>query len=152
MISLKKCSPFQSEVSALIDELDAYQGSMYPFESNYHDSRDTLNLPNCYFIAAYDDQKICGIGAVKLFADYGEVKRVYVSQNARGKGIAPLIVNELEKFLIKNGITISRLETGNRHLDAIKLYQKLGYLQTSRFGDYPPDPLCVFMEKNLNLI
>lgn len=149
MISLKKCSPFRPEVSELIDELDAYQGSLYPPASNYHDTRETLNQANCHFIAAYDGQDICGIGAVKLFADYGEIKRVYVPEKARGKGIAPLIVRELENFLIKNGVTLIRLETGIHHLDAIKLYQKLGYHRSSLFGDYMPDPLSVFMEKNL---
>lgn len=149
MILLKKCTPFQPEVSALIDELDAYQGSLYPPASNYHDSRETLNQPNCHFIAAYDADQICGIGAVKVFADYGEIKRVFVPQKARGKGIARLIVSELETFLKDKGIGLCRLETGILHTEAIGLYQKLNYYKISKFGDYPIDPLSVYMEKKI---
>ncbi|MBA2405412.1 MAG: GNAT family N-acetyltransferase [Bdellovibrionales bacterium] len=149
MISLKKCSPFQPEVSKLIDELDAYQGTLYPPASNYHDSREILNQPNCHFIAAYEDEEICGIGAVKLFDHYGEIKRVYVPVKARGKGIAQIIVKELENFLLQREINLIRLETGIHHLDAINLYHKLGYVRTSVFGDYTNDPLSVFMEKKI---
>jgi len=151
MISFKKCSPYQAEISAMIDELDRFQGSLYPEASNYHDSKETLNQPNCHFISANENLDICGIGAIKIFSDYGEIKRVYVPQRFRGKGIAAFIIKELENHLTKNGITLARLETGIHHIEAINLYSKLGYYKISPFADYEADPLSVFMEKKLYL-
>ena len=42
-----------------------------------------------------------------------------------------------------------RLETGVKSVEAIHLYQRFGYAPRGPFGRYPPDPLCVFMEKQL---
>ena len=39
----------QPDVRALIDALDAYQGALYPAESNYHLSVDALTRPNVLY-------------------------------------------------------------------------------------------------------
>ena len=149
MIRIQQADPTQAEVAVLINQLDEYQESMYPPESNHLDSLDELSKTNVHFLAAYVDSKICGIGAVKVLNDYGEIKRLYVPEKFRGKGIAEDIVKALENCLIKRSIFTARLETGVRQLEAIRLYKKLGYSEITPFGDYTEDPLSVFMEKNI---
>ncbi len=149
MIRIQQADPTQAEVAVLINQLDEYQESMYPPESNHLDSLDELSKTNVHFLAAYIDSKICGIGAVKVLDDYGEIKRLYVPEKFRGKGIAEDIVKELENCLIKRSIFTARLETGVRQLEAIGLYKKLGYSKIAPFGNYTEDPLSVFMEKNI---
>ena len=149
MIRIKKVEPTQSEVVDLINQLDKYQESMYPPESNHLDSLDELSKANVDFLAAYSDSKICGIGAVKVLNDYGEIKRLYVPDKYRGRGIAEEIVKELENCLIEKSIFTARLETGVHQLEAIGLYRKLGYSETAPFGDYTEDPLSVFMAKKI---
>ena len=122
-------------------------------------------------------QSLCGIGAVKIIntenldleleleldteivlktklneshQSYGELKRIYVPPEFRGHGIAKKIIQNLEQHLVSQNIFVARLETGIYHLEAISLYQKLGYQKISRFGKYWDNPLSVFMEKNLN--
>jgi len=149
MIRIQQEDPTQAEVAALIHQLDEYQESMYPPESNHLDSLDELSKTNVHFLAAYVDSEICGIGAVKVMNDYGEIKRLYVPEKYRGQGIAEKIVKELETCLAKRSIFTARLETGVRQLEAIGLYRKLGYSEIAPFGDYTEDPLSVFMEKNI---
>ena len=149
MIRIHQVDPTQTNVAALINQLDEYQESMYPPESNHLDSLDELSKTNVNFLAAYDDSEICGIGAVKVMNDYGELKRLYVPEKFRGKGIAEEIVKELENCLVKRSIFTARLETGVRQLEAIGLYRKLGYSEIRPFGDYTEDPLSVFMEKKI---
>ena len=149
MIRIQQIDPTQVEAATLINQLDEYQESMYPPESNHLDSLDELSKTNVHFLAAYDDSEICGIGAVKVMNDYGELKRLYVPEKFRGKGIAEAIVKELENCLVKKSIFTARLETGVRQLEAIGLYRKLGYSEITPFGDYTEDPLSVFMEKNI---
>ena len=149
MIRIQQVDPTQAEVAALINQLDEYQESMYPPESNHLDSLAELSKANVNFLAAYADSEICGIGAVKVMHDYGELKRLYVPEKFRGKGIAQEIVNELENCLVKRSIFTARLETGVHQLEAIGLYRKLGYSEIAPFGDYTQDPLSVFMEKNI---
>ncbi|NNL77897.1 MAG: GNAT family N-acetyltransferase [Desulfobacterales bacterium] len=148
-IAIKSVDPTRSEVVTLIRQLDAYQESMYPPESNHLDSVDELSKTNVIFLAAYINSEICGIGSVKIFDIYGEIKRVYVPKKFRGIGIAKAIVKELEGHLIKNSVDMARLETGIYQHEAIDLYKKLGYSEIAPFGDYTEDPLSVFMERDL---
>ena len=149
MIRIKQVDPTRAEVIELIHQLDEYQESMYPPESNHLDSIDELSKTNVIFYAAYADSKICGIGAVKVLDDYGEIKRLYVPEKYRGKGIAKEIVRELEICLVKRSIFTARLETGIHQHEAIDLYKKRGYSKIAPFGDYTEDPLSVFMEKKI---
>ncbi len=149
MLSIKPVDPSQPEVYPLIDQLDEYQSSLYPPESNHLDSIDALSRSNVFFLAAFIDSAICGIGSVKLIKDYGEIKRVYVPNNHRGKGIAIALMAELEDHLIKHAIPFARLETGIHQTEAIGLYERLGYYRIEPFGDYKEDSLSVFMEKKL---
>jgi len=149
MLTLKPVDPARTDVMQLIEQLDDYQSALYPPESNHLDSIDALSKSNAFFVAAYTDSMICGIGSVKLNDDYGEVKRVYVPANQRGKGIAKAIMRELESHLIKQAVIYARLETGIHQKAAIRLYETLGYYRTDPFGEYKVDPLSVFMEKKL---
>ena len=149
MLTIKPVDPNQIEVMHLIEQLDAYQSSLYPPESNHLDSIDELSKTNFFFLAAYFDSEICGVGSVKLVDEYGEIKRLYVPSNQRGKGIAKAIIKELESHLIKQAVSYARLETGIYQQEAIKLYETLGYYRIDPFGEYKADSLSVFMEKKL---
>jgi putative acetyltransferase len=47
----------------------------------------------------------------------------------------------------ERGCRIFRLETGIHQHEALAFYAAAGYQRRGRFGDYPDDPLSVFMEK-----
>ena len=149
MFELKQVNPVQSEVLNLIRELDEYQASMYPPQSNHLDPVDELSKSNVVFLAAFIDSEMCGIGCVKMFDAYGELKRLYVTGKHRGKGMAKALIKELESHLVRNRIMMARLETGIHQHEAIGLYKRLGYSEIAPFGDYTEDPLSVFMERKL---
>ena len=154
MINVRRITtPPQPGVVALVKELDEYQLSLYPPESNHLDPARELSGPGTYFVAAFEEETVVGIGAVKIMSNdgnYGEIKRVYVSHGGRGKGVSKQIMAELESHAHKQGIDIIRLETGIYQPEALGLYEKLGYQRRGAFGDYPvDDPMSVFMEKVL---
>ncbi len=149
MLTIKPVDPARTEVVRLIEQLDKYQSSLYPPESNHLDSLDELAKSNVFFLAAYSGSEICGIGSVKRIDDYGEIKRVYVPPNQRGQGIAQAIVKKLEGHLTEQAVAYARLETGIHQTEALRLYEKLGYYRVGPFGAYKQDPLSVFMEKKL---
>ena len=135
----------------LIEELDAYQASLYPAESNHLDSLDTLRNANVTMLGAKQNSHILAIGAVKIFKDYGEIKRVFVPEIHRGKGLAKKLMASLEQILIDRSVRAAKLETGIHQHDAIGMYRKLGYRDCRPFGSYRPDPLSLFMSKDLDL-
>jgi putative acetyltransferase len=146
--SIRQIDP--GEVQDLIAALDEYQSALYPAESNHLDSIEELRSPHVCMIGLFDQERPVAIGAIKFWGDYGEIKRVYVHPDHRGKGYAKTIMQELERRLVNRGITTARLEAGIKQYEAISLYRRYGYEQRGPFGAYAEDPLSLFMEKQLN--
>jgi putative acetyltransferase len=147
---LRAVSPFDAAVSNMIGDLDRYLLDLYPPDSSYRDSLQTLSEANCKLLGAYRNGELIGIGAAKLMDGYGELKRFYTPEAFRGQGVAECLIGALERWLFENGVEHARLETGVHQHAAIRFYRKMGYEPCERFGEYRADPLCVFMAKNLN--
>jgi putative acetyltransferase len=140
----------QPEVIQLISALDAYQGALYPAESNYHLSVEALKAPNVLFaVARAEDGVVIGCGAIVLFDGYGELKRMFVPPAQRGRGVAKAIMAFLEAHAVQRNCHLLRLETGIHQPEAHGLYSRAGYTRRGPYGDYPDDPLSVFMEKRI---
>jgi putative acetyltransferase len=139
-------------VDELLRQSTAYASSLYPAESNHLDDATELSQDNVYLVGVFCQDALVGMGAVKRLAhdvEYGEIKRLYVLPAYRGNGLAKLVIEGLENHLRENGIAVSRLETGIYQPEAIGLYSRLGYEVRGPFGKYKPDPLSVFMEKQI---
>ncbi len=149
-MEIRRISPREKTANEYIRQLDRFQASLYPPQSNHLDDLETLIRPNVFFAGAFKGNELRGIGAVKRLRGYGEIKRMFVPETFRGQGIGEIIIQALEKHLRKNQIFLIRLETGIKQIPAIRLYEKMGYMARPPFGTYEPDPLSVFMEKQLN--
>ncbi|MFB7999732.1 GNAT family N-acetyltransferase [Streptomyces sp. NPDC056002] len=57
-----------------------------------------------------------------------EIKRMYVSGDARGHGIGRYLLHHLERHAASRGATQIVLETGRRNTAALALYRRAGYL------------------------
>jgi putative acetyltransferase len=143
-------SPDQHEVIALIAALDAYQDTLYPPESRHCLDLESLKRPNVLFFVARDDERqAVGCAAVVLNPAYGEIKRMYVSPNCRGQGVARGLLRALESASAEAGCKLLKLETGPFQPEALGLYASLGYDRRGPYGSYANDPLSVFMQKTL---
>lgn len=142
-------TPDQPDVHALIGELDAYLYSLYPAENVYALDISSLLDPSVLFAVARDAAGVSvGCGAIVMKPEYGEIKRMYVRPQARGQGLARRLIETLEKKASEHGCRTFMLETGPTQPEALILYERLGYRCRGPFGDYPEDPLSVFMQKN----
>ncbi len=79
----------------------------------------------------------------------GEIKRMFVLESARGRGVARSLLGALEAGASVRGIRLLQLETGTHHTAALALYSSLGYLHIARFGPYSASEFSVCMEKSL---
>lgn len=88
-------------------------------------------------VVAYEDDQPVGCGCIKPFDEESvEVKRMFVADEHRGKGIGAAILKELEKWAAELNYKYIVLETGNRQPEAIHLYQKAGYSVIPNYGQY----------------
>jgi putative acetyltransferase len=140
-----------SEASVLlIAQSDSYLKSLYPPESQHLESVAALQLPNVMFFGGYFGNEMVACGAVKVLQDnicYGEIKRVFVVEQWRRRGLSRQIMGGIEQYLKEISVSLARLETGIKQPEALALYASLGYEVREPFGKYSHDPLSVFMEK-----
>jgi putative acetyltransferase len=143
-------SPRQPDVRRLVDALDAEMTLLYPPESTHLMDIEALCSPAVRFLVARLDGDAVGCGALRHdAAGYGEVKRMYVRPGARGRHVGRVILERIEREARAAGLAYLRLEAGHRQPVALGLYRSAGFRERGPFGDYPADPLSVFLEKDL---
>jgi putative acetyltransferase len=81
-----------------------------------------------------------GVAFFKLF---------FVYDAARGKGAGRALLARIEETARAKGIHLLQLETGEKQPEALGLYRAVGFKERGPFGSYKPDPLSLFMEKQL---
>ena len=103
-----------------------------------------------YVIVAYADNTPISCGAIKEFDETAmEVKRMYTLPEFRGKGIASLVLRELEKWAAELSYVKCVLETGKRQPEAIELYRRNGYFSIPNYGQYIGIENSVGFEKRI---
>ena len=147
--SISKVSPLDQGVQKLIDELNTFNLSLYPAQYCHLESSEELVRNQSSMLGAFWEEQLVGIGAVKQLPGYAEVKRMFVKELYRGKGVAAQILHGLEEIARKQGNVFIRLETGSKHDAALKFYQKSGYYRIRKFGYYPINEVSLLMEKKL---
>lgn len=80
--------------------------------------------------------------------DGAEIKRLYVRPEHRGKGIAEALLGALEAYALEYGYAALYLDTKSDLTDAIRFYQRQGYLACERYNDNPQ--ATIFMRKALH--
>jgi len=136
---------FRHLVSLLDAELSIRDGAEHSFYSQFNTIH---NIRNC--LVCYDDKVAIACGAFKPFDDMSaEVKRMFVLPERRNFGIALQVLREVELWAGENGFVNCILETGKRQPEAIRLYEKAGYVRTKNYGQYENVENSVCMKRSL---
>ncbi|MEA2448560.1 MAG: hypothetical protein QOG63_492 [Thermoleophilaceae bacterium] len=125
-------------MSAYFAELDRRSESGFDPAAGISAARDELMPPAGAFLVAYLDGEPVGCGAVKHPAGRpAEIKRMWVAEPARGRGIARRLLSELEALGARSGASIVHLETNRALAEAIAMYRSAGYREVPAFNDEP---------------
>ena len=101
-------------------------------------------------LLAWDNGYLVGGVAVRPTRkpDICEMKRLYLKEPWRGRGIGSRLVEDSLSFAIDAGYVKMRLDTERRLETAIRVYGKLGFREIEQYNVNPmEDMLC--MEKEL---
>jgi GNAT superfamily N-acetyltransferase len=149
-ITVTQESPDQHDVIVLLETSDAAAAALYPSESNHMLDMAALLKPGLQFYVARREGRVLGCGALMAKGDgQGELKRFYVSDEARGAGVATALLRTIEDMAKRQNIRTLRLETGVYSYSALALYRKNGFSPCAAFLPNEPDPYSVFMTKDL---
>ena len=149
MITCRRTNSDNPDFRKLVVALDAYlrilDGEDHLFYAQLNKT-DSIK----HVIVVYQNGEPIGCGAIRHYSeDTVEVKRMYVLENQRGKGIASTILNELETWAKELTYKKCILETGKRQAEAVNLYHKAGYTIIENYGQYKNMENSICFEKIL---
>ncbi len=149
MLTIKRTTSDDADFQQLVVHLDKYlsiiDGEEHTFYAQYNKIDKLRNAVVCY-----EENIPVGCGAFKAYDTKSvEIKRMFVQPESRGKGIAGLILKELENWAAELNYKEAILETGKKQTDAVHLYQKSGYTIISNYGQYENIENSVCMHKAL---
>jgi GNAT superfamily N-acetyltransferase len=136
---------FINLVKLLDKELQIRDGEDHTFYAQYNKIDKIKNV-----VVAFYNDVVVGCGAIKEYdISTIEVKRMFVKDEYRSKGIATFVLFELERWTQELGYSKCILETGVKQPEAIRLYTKNNYKVIPNYGQYADVDNSVCMEKVL---
>ena len=103
------------------------------------------------FIAIVGNEVVAGGAYRRLSDETCELKRLFVTDKARGNGLGRKLSDTLIAAAAADGFTAMKLDTGNLMKEAIAMYESIGFSHIPPYHEYPARlmPHFVFMQKAL---
>ncbi|HUJ91493.1 MAG TPA: GNAT family N-acetyltransferase [Gaiellaceae bacterium] len=140
-------------MTALVDAQQAEMRGRYDGEADIGPTREAAMFvePDGVFLVVRDGAgRAIGCGGIARFDESrGEVKRMYVVPEARGRGLGRELLVALEAEAARLGYRSLVLETGDRQPEALGLYTAFGYERIPCYGIYAARELSMCFEKSL---
>lgn len=145
---MKRTSISDSDFKKLVHELDQDLSNRYVNYYQKFGSQNALDARTCVTIA-YMNDSLAGCAALRPMHDNScmELKRMFVRNGFRKKGISKVLLEDLECWAQELGCKSILLETGINQPEAISLYETNGYSVTNSYGEYIAMPECICMKK-----
>jgi ribosomal protein S18 acetylase RimI-like enzyme len=121
-----------------VNELNERFESGFDPDASLPAQPDEMRLPAGLFLVATLHGAPVGCGALKFHRGRPtELKRMWVSPEVRGLGVARRLLDELERGAAEQGSRTIRLETNKTLTEAIALYRSAGYREVAAFNAEP---------------
>ncbi len=119
--------PADALVAAMVAELEVLYGPMELRQAPSASPAELWAPGGIYLVIAEDGLPVAGGGVKAIGPGVGEVKRMYVTDAARGRGLARRLLVALEDAARELGHARLRLDTGPKQPHARRLYLSAGY-------------------------
>jgi GNAT superfamily N-acetyltransferase len=142
LVTIELTDPLHSDAQFCLQqfyaELDRrFDGGYDPADSIPAEPDDMRPPAGVFLVATLRGEPI-GCGALKFHADQPtELKRMWVSRNARGLGVGRRLLTELERLAAHSTSRVIHLETNATLIEAIAMYRAAGYREVAPFSDDP---------------
>jgi len=136
MINIVRTDSDNKDFITLVKQLDNFLAELDGEEHAFYNSLNKIDKIK-HVVVVYDNDKPVACGAMREFSKTAmEVKRMYTLPEWRGKGLASIVLKELENWAAELSYQKCVLETGKRQPEAIGLYKKSGYQIIPNYGKY----------------
>jgi GNAT superfamily N-acetyltransferase len=132
----------------LMDQIGSHQG----LEDELRGVPKKYGPPEGKTLLAIRDGQISGGVAYRDLHDGScEMKRLYVPDGFQGRGTGRLLCAALIAAASADGFSLMRLDTGYLNVEAMRMYESMGFRACPPYHEYPPAvaPHLRFMEMRL---
>lgn len=149
MLKLIKTNTYDTRVQRIIEALDKELWERIGGKQAQYGGYNIM-LDDDEAILIEMDGKPAGSGCLRILDnDKGEIKRMYVHPEHRGKGVGYQILKGLEQLAVENDIKTLILETHPVLKEAIALYERNDYKKIDNYYPYVGNEDSVCMGKNI---
>ncbi len=149
MLDIAQIDPLHPDALRMIEGSEQELAAIYPAEVRFAFSPQELVDAEVRFFVARNNGTAVGCCGYAVLDGYAELKRLFVTPEARGSRAASALVETVEQAAGAEGVTLMRLETGKESPAALRFYERQGYETCGPFGAYDENGSSVFMEKAL---
>ncbi len=151
-ITLALEHPLQDDLALLHARHTEAMHADTPPESIHMLPASALAAPGIWFYVLRAGGQPLAMGALKRLDDtQAEIKSMHVLAEARGRGLARMMLDHLVEQARQRGFARLNLETGAQasFAPARALYLAVGFTECPPFQGYRPDPMSVFLTRPL---
>ena len=151
-LEIRRDTPLAADVLPLLQRHLDLMWAASPPESVHALDPAELAVADVAFFTLREGETVLGMGAIKrIDASHAEIKSMHVVTEARGRGLAMLLLDRLIAEAQRLGYARLSLETGVEDVfaPARALYFRAGFEQCPPFEGYWDDPNSFFMTKAL---
>ncbi len=106
--------------------------------ASYPTASEDMRPPAGFLYVGWREGVAIACAALVMATDQlAEIRRMWVADEARGKGVAKRMLLHLEAEAQRLGMTAIRLDTNRALVEAQRLYRNAGYTEIARFNDNP---------------
>ena len=117
-------------------ELAARFDAGFDMQAAHNEPLDSLAPPLGWFLVARLNGEAVGCAGLRRIEEQvGELKRMWISPAARGRGVARALLAHVEDLARSAGFTEMRLDTNKALIEAHTLYRSAGYREIAAYND-----------------
>lgn len=112
--------------------------------------KESLRLSTYLFLVAEEEGKVVGYAGLNRVLDEGDVTNIVISEDFRGRGIGTELTSALLEEGKKEGIQAFTLEVRFSNVSAIRIYEKLGFVEEGirkRFYEKPVEDARIMWKR-----
>jgi len=134
------CDLSEAPVAQLLELHDREMAQFSPPGTNHSLDLEALMAPDIEVLGAWDGAHLRAVGALKLHADFAEIKSMRAHPEARGTGAGKIMLQGLIDRACEHGFATIKLETGSGPFfePALGLYRAFGFEPCEAFAQYTP--------------
>lgn len=123
-----------------------------PWSENVY--KQTLALDNVVYLVVEEDGEVIGVSGIQNIVGDGEITNVMIAPEYRGRGYAYQMLQSLLEEGAKIGVTDYTLEVRCSNENAIRLYEKLGFVSEGirpGFYEHPKEDAVIMWLRDSRL-